>query len=254
MFNFTDLSHSGSSVRLSPEEETNETTGTDNTPIINEGVEYYFLGKEVPDMSKRVLCLTLCLIIVFSAVGTLAYAQQDEEKIGEKVQRYQDRLDNIFNELNSISKEMAKQSTLNDEKLAELEEKVSDLQESFQKLHGTVQDKVDRLESLKGLEEYKDKIMELAETVSNLSSKAESNKGRVVKLREDVDQLLNTVGDIKNQVPDNTNRSLENQKRTRKLENRVTDLEKRLEASARRSMLIGVGGVVLAISLFFFAQ
>lgn len=248
------LNFAGSSVHLSPEEETNEIIAPDNTPTIKEGVKYYFLGKEVRDMSKRVICLTLCLVLVLSVFGTVASAQEDNEELStnEKIQKYQDRLDNVLNELKSISKEIAEQSTLNDKKLAELQKKIENLRNSFRKLNDNVQEKVDHLESLKGLEEYKDKIMELAEEVSKLSNIVEGDRSRIVQMRKDVDESLKIVQDIKDQVPENTKRSINNRERTRKLESKVTSLNNRLETYSQRYTLIGVGAVALAVAVFFY--
>ncbi len=200
-------------------------------------------------MSRKLqIVLVGFLVICMSLSAVVSHAQEqegEEPSVEEQLSENRRAIQNLFGEIEQITQQIAKQTTLNKDDLNKLEEKVNRLDQSFDKLYNQVNEQSEYMKSLQGVEQYKNKILELAQDVSSLSRKVEKNTSQVKQHEEGFAQVQQIATDLKDIVSANKNRSQANRERIQGLENEMDNLQSQVDSTSRRNLIIGAAGAVL---------
>jgi|GEM_PF-4188586 len=201
-------------------------------------------------MSNRAALVVSFILSFCLLCGTVpaVHAQQGESEgeNGEKLVNYANQLKQTLTELNDLMTELASQADANTRELEELQGRMDNLESSFDEVMKTVEKQTDFVESLKGIEQYKNKILEMARDLSALSRKVEDNNSTVKKVDNEIKELQSNYGTLEKVVAQNQKGVSQLQSDTDNLDTRLNDLKKEMQATAQRNLLVGAAGAVLA--------
>lgn len=200
----------------------------------------------------KALMVFVSVILAISLLGCLVVANGDNDlTVQEKVEQYNDRLTNLFEELKAIGKTVAAQSTVNKAEVSQLKKSMAELQKSYESMSTTVEEQGEYLKSLEGVKQYQSKVMELAQEVSRLSRETENNRSKALQIEDrlmKVEQMVSKIGDRLDKTEEI---AADAHDRSYRLEQRMDQLEEELQSSNQRNLLLAAGAIIFSMFAVF---